>query len=122
MEWDWMWGDRPTLVLTSAKDLPVPDGADISFAATPTAEAIEEFRAQTDKRVWVFGGGTVVTAALIGGAVDTLDITVVPEAIADGLPLFTESFSGPMRPLEAIPFENGAVRLVYDTSPDGLSD
>lgn len=120
VEWGWMWGDRPTLVLTSAKDLPVPDGADITFQNGPTAPAITQFRARTSKRVWVFGGGNVVTAALLGGAVDTLDITLIPEAIGTGLPLFTEPYSGPMRPLATIPFSNGCVRLVFDTRPDGL--
>ncbi|MEM8621715.1 MAG: dihydrofolate reductase family protein [Actinomycetota bacterium] len=118
--WGWTWGDRPTLVLTSSVDLPVPDGADITFVAAPTAAAITDFQDRTDKRTWVFGGGQVVTAALNGGVVDTLDITIVPEAIGDGIPLFTGPFSGPMRPLLATPFSNGALRLVYDTTPGGL--
>ena len=117
--WGWTWGDRPTLVLTSATDLPIPDGADITFRSAPTGEAIAEFAAATDQRLWVFGGGNVVTAGLLSGVVDTLDITVVPEAIGQGVPLFTEPFSGPLRPLATVPFENGAVRLVYDTSPEG---
>ena len=120
LSWGWSWGDRPTLVLTSATDLPVPDEAQITFRAAPTAIAIAEFSAETEKRLWVFGGGNVVTAALLGGVVDTLDITIVPEAIGEGIPLFTEPFSGPMRSLAAIPFDNGAVRLVYDTNPEGL--
>ena len=119
-EWGWSWGDRPTLVLTSAIDLSVPDGADITFRAAPTASAISEFSEQTQKRLWVFGGGNVVTWGLLGGVVDTLDITVVPEAIGEGIPLFAEPFSGPMRPLATIPYDNGAVRLVYDTSPHGF--
>lgn len=121
VDWGWGWGERPTLVLTTANDLPVPEGADVAFKAAPTAEAIAEFRASTDKRIWVFGGANVVTAALAGGAVDTLDITVIPEAIGEGLPLFTEPFAGPLRLLEAIPFSNGAVRLVYDANPEGLT-
>jgi len=120
--WGWMWGDRPTLVLTSATALPVPEGADVRFRAAPTPAAIVEHAAETDKRLWVFGGGNVVTAALLGGAVDTLDITVVPEAIGEGIPLFTQPFSGPMRPLEAVAYDNGAIRLVYDTSPNGLAE
>ena len=123
--WGWTWGDRPTLVLTSATGLPVPDGANITFKAAPTARAIAEFSASTDQRLWVFGGGNVVTAGLLGGVVDTLDITIVPEAIGEGVPLFTRPFSGPMRPLAATPYDNGAVRLVYDTSsadwPTGAS-
>jgi dihydrofolate reductase len=107
--------------LTSATDLLVPEGANIAFRAAPTAEAIAELSKDTAKRLWVFVGGNVVTAALAGGVVDTLDITMVPEAIGDGLPLFTKPFSGPMRPLVTMLFDNGAVRLVYDTNPAGLT-
>jgi dihydrofolate reductase len=114
--WGWTWGDRPTLVLTNATDLPIPEGANVTFKAAPTADAIAEFSKQTEKRLWVFGGGEVVTAALAGGVVDTLDITVVPEAIGSGIPLFSDAFSGPMRVLETMPFDNGALRIVYDTS------
>jgi len=112
--WGWTWGDRPTLVLTSEPHLPVPEGANVTFRAAPAAAAIAEFSKQTTKRLWVFGGGNVVTAALLGGVVDTLDIVIVPEAIGSGIPLFTEPFSGSMRLIESVPFANGAIRLVYD--------
>jgi dihydrofolate reductase len=113
LQWDWIWGDRPTLVLTTRSGFDVPEGADISFSATPTAEAIREFAARTPKRLWVFGGGKVITAGLLGGAIDTLDITVIPEALGDGIPLFTAAFQWPMKLLETTPYDNGAVRLVY---------
>ena len=116
LQWDWMWGDRPTLVLTTRSGLPVPDGADISFGSAPTAEAIRSFSAETPKRLWVFGGGKVVTEGLRGGAIDTLDITVVPEALGAGIPLFTDRFEGPMRLVESVPYPNGAIRLVYRTT------
>ena len=112
--WGWMWGDRPTLVLTTRTDLPVPEGANIRFEAMPTAEAIRSFSAETPKRLWVFGGGRVVTEGLLGGAIDTLDITVMPEALGTGIPLFSEPFSGPMSLVQTVPYPNGAVRLVYE--------
>lgn len=123
VDWGWSWGDRPTLVLTSRDDLPIPDGANVSFASAPTSEAIREFRERPDVsgRIWVFGGGRVITNALNGGVVDTLDLTVIPEALGNGVPLFTASFEGPLRPLEAITFPNGAVRLVFDSSLNGLT-
>ena len=105
------------MVLTSRTGLPVPDGADIRFASMPTADAIRGFAAETPKRLWVFGGGKVVTEGLRGGAIDTLDITIMPEAIGDGIPLFSDAYDGPMRLVEATPYANGAIRLVYDTSP-----
>ena len=117
VEWGWMWGDRPTMVLTTREDLPVPDGADIRFASKSTAETIRSFSAETPKRLWVFGGGRVVTDGLRGGAVDTLDITVMPLALGTGIPLFADAYDGPLRLVESVSYANGAVRLVYDTRP-----
>ena len=117
LQWGWMWGDRPTMVLTTRTGLPVPDDADIRFTAMPTPEAIRSFSAETPKRLWVFGGGKVVTDGLRGGAIDTLDITVMPEALGSGIPLFTDAYDGPMRLIESVAYPNSAVRLVYDTSP-----
>lgn len=114
--WGWAWGDRPTLVLTTATDLPVPDGADVTFLAAPTARAIRDWSASTPKRLWVFGGGSVVTEALIGGAVDTLDLTIMPEAIGSGIPLFTKPYGGKLQVIETVPYTNGAYRVVYDTT------
>jgi dihydrofolate reductase len=110
----WGLGDRPTLVLTGATDLTVPEGANVRFLSGPTAEAIRAFSSETAGRLWVFGGAAVVTAALLGGAVDVLDITVVPEAIGESIPLFAEAFPGPMRVQQVVPYANGAVRLVYE--------
>ena len=115
--WGWMWGSRPTMVLTTQSDLPVPDGAVIRFSEMPTAPAIRSFAKETPKRLWVFGGGQVVTAGLRGGAIDTLDIAVMPEAIGRGIPLFAGAYDGPMRLVETTGYANGAVRLVYDTRP-----
>ena len=114
--WGWTWGDRPTVVMTSRSDLPVPDGADITFSSGSTAEEIRALAERIDGRVWVFGGGRVVTDGLLGGAVDTLDIAVMPEAIGEGIPLFSESYDGTLELLEAIPYDLGMVRLVYRTS------
>lgn len=104
LEWGWLWGDRPTLVLTSATDLAVPDSANGPFrSAAPTAKAIAEWSAQTPKRFWVFGSGNVVTAALLGGVVDKLDITILPEALGEGIPFFSVPYPGPMRIIHSVP-------------------
>lgn len=115
LQWGWMWGDRPTMVLTTRSGLDIPAGANISFSSTPTAEAINEFSARTPKRLWVFGGGKVITDGLVGGAIDTLDITLIPEALGDGIPLFEAAYTGPMKLLDTTAYGNGAVRLVYQT-------
>jgi len=113
LEWGWIWGDRPTMVLTGNSNLPVPDGANITFRTAPTADAVREFSLASPKRLWVFGGGNVITAALLGGAVDVLDITVVPEALGTGIPLFTDAVTVPMQLSDSVSYPNGAIRLVY---------
>jgi len=113
LQWGWIWGGRPTMVLTTRTGLEVPDGANITFAEMPTAEAIRSFAAVTPMRLWVFGGGRVVTDGLRNGAIDTLDITVMPEALGAGIPLLTDAYPGPMKLTASVPYANGAVRLVY---------
>lgn len=117
VEWGWQWTAYPTMVLTTRADLEVPEGADVRFSSAPTAEAITAFAAVTPKRLWVFGGGRVITDGLLGGAIDTLDITVMPEAIGSGIPLFADGFVAPMRVRQTTPYGNGALRIVYDLRP-----
>lgn len=113
----WLWGDMPTMVLTTQTGLAVPEGANVKFSAQPTAAAIRSFSAETPKRLWVFGGGKVINEGLHAGAIDTLDLMVMPEALGTGIPLFLEPYSGPLRLLEHTGFSNGALRVVYDTTP-----
>lgn len=89
----------------------------MKFRAQPTAETIRSFSAETPKRLWVFGGAKVIAEGLRGGAVDTLDLMVLPEALGEGIPLFPEAYSGPMRLIEHTSYANGAIRLIYDTTP-----
>jgi dihydrofolate reductase len=114
----WIWKDIPTKVLTTRTDLVAPAGSNITFAAQPTAEAIRSFSAETPKRLWVFGGAQVITEGLAGGAIETLDLTVIPEALGRGIPLFQRPYSGPLRLTGHTSYANGAIRLIYDTTPD----
>lgn len=113
----WPYEDMPTLVLTS-RQMDVPEGADITFSSERTGDAIDVFCAPIVKRVWVIGGGKVVTAALQAGAVDTLELYVMPVVLGQGVPLFTEPCEGPLKLIESKAFSNGVVRLVYTPGTD----
>ena len=43
--WGWMWGDRPTVVMTTRSGLPVPDGADVTFSSGSTADEVRALAA-----------------------------------------------------------------------------
>jgi len=111
----WPYGDMPTLVLTSRR-IDVPNGANVTFSSERTGDAMRAFCATATKRVWVIGGGKVVTAALQAGAVDTLELYVMPVVLGRGVPLFTEPCEGPLTLVESKSFTNGVVKLVYDVS------
>ena len=87
------------------------------FTYAPTGQAITEFAAETPKRLWVFGGGRLITDGLLANAIDTLDVTVMPEAIGSGIPLYADGYAAPMRVSDTTAYGNGALRIVYDLRP-----
>lgn len=113
--WGWPYGDLPAVVLTS-RDLPVAEGATIEFSSAPVGEAINALAGETDKKVWIVGGGKTITAGLEAGAIDELELYIMPTALGDGIPLFTRAFSGPLTLTEARSYSNGVVRLHYSVS------
>ena len=112
LDFGWPYGDTPTLVLTS-RELEVPDDADVTFSRERTGDAIRAFATEVDRRIWVIGGGKVVTAALQAGVVDTLELYIMPVVLGSGVPLFTEPCKAPLLLLEVQSFSNGVVKLVY---------
>ena len=113
--WGWPYGNKPALVLTS-RDLDVAEGATITFSSEPTGDAIRSYAATTSERLWVVGGGKVITDGLAAGAIDTLDLYVMPEILGGGIPLFTKAHEGALDLVESNSFANGVVRLVYRAS------
>lgn len=114
--WGWPYGEIPALVLTS-QDLAVAEGATIEFSDEATGDAIGSYGAITDKRLWIVGGGKVIVDAMQQGAVDTLELYVMPVALGSGIPLFPEHFDGTLTLLESTAFSNGVVRLIYRPDP-----
>ena len=111
----WPYGDKPALVLTS-RNLELADGATVTFSSDPTGDAIRSYAKTTSERLWVVGGGKVITDGLAAGAIDTLDLFVMPEILGSGTPLFTKAYEGPLDLVESKSFSNGVVRLVYRAS------
>jgi hypothetical protein len=59
-----------------------------------------------------------MTDGLIGGAVDTVDITDMPEALGTGVLLFSDACSRPRHLMRTTAYPNDTTRLVYNTSPN----
>ena len=112
--WGWPYGELPATVLTH-RDLTVADGATVEFSSEPTGIAIRSVAAASPGRVWVIGGGEVVTAGLEAGAIDVLELYVMPVVLGSGVPLFTRALDVPLDLEESTSFSNGVVKVVYRT-------
>lgn len=110
--WGWPYGDTPGLVLTS-RNLEIADGAEIRFASESTGDAIRRYAKDVDTRLWVAGGGQVITEGLDQGAIDTLELYAIPKVLGAGVPLFTSPIKRTLKLNESHAFSNGVVRLVY---------
>lgn len=113
--WGWPYDTRPGLVLTS-RTLDTPDDVAITFSNERTGDAIRSYAAITDKRLWIVGGGKVILEGMRGGAIDTLEVYVMPVVLGSGVPLFPGSYEGPLALTESQAYTNGVVKLVYSTT------
>jgi dihydrofolate reductase len=111
----WPYGDMPGLVLTT-RNLDTPESAEISFSDEPTGTAIRQYADAYDGRVWVVGGGKVITEGLLQGAIDVLEIFVMPVVLGSGVPLFSAPYNSPLDLVDTAAFSNGVVKLVYSTT------
>lgn len=111
----WPYGNTPGLVLTTRK-LDTPEEPEISFSDEPTGTAIRRYADLYDGRVWVVGGGKVITEGLVQGAIDILEMYVMPVVLGSGVPLFSSPYNGRLDLADTEAFSNGVVKLVYSTT------
>jgi dihydrofolate reductase len=111
----WPYGNTPGLVLTTRR-LSTPEGPEIDFSDEPTGIAIRRYAGLHDGRVWVVGGGKVITEGLLQGAIDVLEMYVMPIVLGSGVPLFSSPYTSRLDLTDTAAFSNGVVKLVYCTS------
>jgi len=112
MDVPWPYGARRCVVL-SRRDLPAAGPCHVERHSGGIEPLITDLRKE-NKRIWIVGGGEVFKAFLKTGAVDELNLFVLPILLGDGVKLFPPQDSGgALELLSATPFENGVVRLDY---------
>ena len=120
---DWPYGGKRGYVVTSTTLADPPDGVeahhgDLRGLAT-------HLRAEGDKDIWVVGGGRTAAGFLAAGALDRIELFVMPVLLGAGIPFLPE---GPraadltLLASEAGPL--GVVKLTYSVDTEfggGLS-
>ena len=98
----------------SHRTLPRAPGIDITFWQGTLPGLIEEIRHESEKDVYLAGGGQVISRFLNEGLVDEICQFVVPVLLHDGIPLYTGiRHEIPLELAGADPYPSGIVRLRY---------
>ncbi|RCK33448.1 dihydrofolate reductase [Thalassospira xiamenensis] len=108
---DWAYGAQRVIVVTSRPiENPV---AEIEVRSDVDA-LVNELRALDDGDVWMLGGGQLQMAFLERGALDEIEIYVMPEMLGGGRPLFPiTGFRTSPTLISAQALDRGCVRLHY---------
>ncbi|MEI6665188.1 MAG: dihydrofolate reductase family protein [Chloroflexota bacterium] len=107
----WPYDEQRVIVVTS-RAIDDPKG---SLELRQDVDAlISELRALDDGDVWMLGGGQLQMAFMERGALDELEIYVMPELIGGGRPLFPATgFAASPTLVSAEAMDRGCVRLHY---------
>lgn len=110
-ETPWAYGDQRVLVVTTH---PIPDPRGPLEVRQDVDALIAELRSLDDGDVWMLGGGQLQMAFLERGALDEIEIYVIPELLGGGKPLFPATgFSASPTLIGAQAMDRGCVRLHY---------
>ncbi|WP_411037086.1 dihydrofolate reductase family protein [Shinella sp. BYT-45] len=107
----WSYGDQRTFVVTS-RPIVTPKGP--LETRSDIDALIAELRALDDGDVWMLGGGQLQMAFLERGALDEIEIYVIPEMLGGGRALFPlTGFRASPTLVSAKVIDKGCVRLHY---------
>jgi dihydrofolate reductase len=110
----WAYDQQRTIVVTSK---PIVDPKGILETRNDIDSLIAELRSLEDGDVWMLGGGRLQMAFMERGALDEIEIYVMPELIGGGKSLFPPTgFRTSPKLLAAQTLERGCVRLHYALS------
>lgn len=107
----WAYGEQRAIVVTS-RPIDEPKGPLQTRSDVPAL--IKELRSLDDGDVWMLGGGELQMAFMEDGALDEIEIYVIPELLGGGRPLFPATgFRASPRLISAKAMDRGCVRLHY---------
>lgn len=61
----------------------------VTIVAENEDKAVAALRAETQKDIWLFGGGLLFRSLLAAGQVDSVEVAVVPVLLGEGIPLLS---------------------------------
>ncbi len=114
----WPYTNKKTYVVSRSKDLRI-DSPDTHLLPAISQEAINALRKESDKNIWLVGGGHLVSSFVNLHAIDEIILSLVPVVLGEGIPLFPDkSIEVHFALNDHQVFSNGLVQLHYVLQQD----
>jgi dihydrofolate reductase len=113
---DWPYPGKQTIVLSARRDPELPHDA---RGTGDAARLVRELRAVRGGDVWILGGARTIATFLELGAVDSLELFVMPVLLGAGIRLFEPGTTATLRLTGTTTYPGGAVRLRYELPAEG---
>lgn len=107
---EWPYEGKETLVYTST---PLPPKEGLHPKLRVDKEELAKLRDTADKDLWLVGGAHLLNAFLEKDLVDELILTVIPELLGEGIPLFLPGFPAKTFDLQSVRWVDHLVELYY---------
>ena len=109
----WVYGDKPTFVLTSRQLKKVRDT--VEFYSGDLAPLVNERLRPNFRGIWFVGGGAVSSSCLRLGLADEVRYSIMPVLIGDGISFFSGLDSDvALHLVEVKGYDSGMVALRYE--------
>lgn len=108
---EWPYPGKPTYVLTRRSR--TSSQPEVVFVQDGMAALQHQINQANYRRVWVVGGGQIVSAFLQQDLLDEFIITVMPILLGAGIPLFQSIPERQLQLVQSRAFAFGAVELIY---------
>jgi len=110
---DWPYAEFETFVVTNNANLKVST-PNTQLVTSDINETISKLKQQSEKDIWLVGGGQLVTSFINENLIDKIILTIVPIILGEGISLFPNKPKESEWELLAVEkFETGLVSLTY---------
>jgi len=87
----------------------------VTILSELSRDSVETLRAQSDKDIWLFGGGELFRSLLEIGAVDTVEVHIIPVLLGGGVSLLIPPAQRTQLSLSSHKiYRSGRISLIYD--------
>ena len=106
---EWPYSGLKTVVFTHRK---LKDDKNVEFISGPIQQNISELKKQSNKNIWIVGGGQLITEFVKLNLIDEYQIFIMPLLLGSGIPILHEAIN--MKSLKLIKsksYKSGVIEL-----------